>query len=109
MELKGSLNTKFVERRLRQAVEDWYSWLAGQSRYADDWLSVPHWCKQVPGRLDIPWAMRDLNKAVANRGMMRALCVVVDEIYMSCELVEGVPDISDLRSVLLDWYEGAYE
>jgi len=107
MELK-SINTKFVERRLRQAVEDWYSWLAVQSRYADDWMSVPYWCKQVPSRLDIPWAMRDLDKVVGNRGMMRALYVIVDEVYLCCEGVEGVPDISDLRSELFRWHEAEY-
>ena len=97
-------NVAFVERKMRQALSDWYGFLATESRSMDDWLSLPNWVKQVPSRLDIPWALKDLQKMVGNKSMMRALYIVVDEIYLSSEGVEGLPDISLLRNELLKWY-----
>tara|TARA_R100000231_G_scaffold31600_2_gene27826 strand:- start:587 stop:712 length:126 start_codon:yes stop_codon:yes gene_type:complete len=40
--------------------------------------------------------------------MITALFAVVDEIYMGCEKMENVPDISKLRNELLRWYEANY-
>ena len=89
---------------MRQALSDWYSFLARESRDMDDWLSMPNWAKQVPNRLDIPWAVKDLHRMVGNKSMMRALYIVIDEIYLSSEGIEGLPDISLLRNELLKWY-----
>jgi hypothetical protein len=41
--------------------------------------------------------------------MLRALFVVVDEIYMACEEMENVPSIEKLRNHLLEWHEAEYE
>ena len=71
--------------------------------------SVPHWCKQIPSRLDIPWALHDLQKHAGRKQMIRALFVVVDEIYMASEQMENVPNISKLHGELLRWYGEEYE
>ena len=97
-------NVAFAQRKMRQALSDWYGFLATESRNAEDWLSLPHWVKQVPSRLDIPWALKDLQSMAGNKSMMRALYIVVDEIYLASENVEGLPDISLLRNELLKWY-----
>jgi len=60
--------------------------------------------KQVPSRLDIPWALKDLQSMAGNKSMMRALYIVIDEIYLASENVEGLPDIRLLRFELLKWY-----
>ena len=104
-----SLDTGFVSRNLRAALREWYSWLSDKSMKKQEWHAVPHWCKQVPARLDIPWALFDLEKHVARRQMIRALFIVIDEVYMSSQTVEGTPDISALRDHLLKWYEDEYE
>ena len=59
---------------------------------------------EAPSRLDIPWALKDLQSMAGNKSMMRALYIVVDEIYLASENVEGLPDISLLRNELLKWY-----
>ena len=104
-----NLDTVFVSRNLRSALVQWYSWLSDKSMKKDEWRAVPHWCKQVPSRLDIPWALFDLEKHASRRQMLRALFIVVDEVYMNSETVEGLPDISALRNELLRWYEAEYE
>ena len=95
----------FTQRKLRQALSDWYSFLALESRDIERWMSLPHWLKNVPSRLDIPWALNDLHKMVENRSMMRALYIVIDEIYLSSHGVKGLPDISQLRNELSKWYD----
>lgn len=102
------LDCKLVQRNLRLAIQEWYAWLSDKARYADEWRGVPSWCKQIPLRLDIPWATHDLKRNVDNRGMIRALFIVVDEIHMSCEQMEGAPSISVLRDELLRWYGEEY-
>lgn len=104
-----NLDTGFVSRNLRSALVQWYSWLSDKSMKKEEWRAVPHWCKQVPSRLDIPWALFDLEKHANRRQMLRALFIVVDEVYMNSETVEGLPDISALRDHLLKWYEAEYE
>ena len=103
------LDSKFISRNLRMAIREWYAWLSDQSSRHDDWIAVPHWCKQIPSRLDIPWALFDLDKHKDRRQMLRALFVVVDEIYIACEQMENVPSIEKLRNHLLEWHEAEYE
>jgi hypothetical protein len=104
-----NIDTVFVSRNLRASLREWYSWLADKAAKKDEWHAVPHWCKQVPFRLDIPWALFDLEKHAGRRQMLRALFIVIDEVYMSSQTVEGTPDISALRDHLLKWYEAEYE
>ena len=106
MELK--LDSKFVSRNLRLAISEWYAWLSDKSRKEDEWRAVPNWCKTVPARLDVDWALNDLAQHANHRNMITALFVVVDEIYLNCEKMENVPDISKLRNELFRWYEGNY-
>tara|TARA_R100000234_G_C4993493_1_gene176695 strand:- start:703 stop:1026 length:324 start_codon:yes stop_codon:yes gene_type:complete len=106
MELE--LDSKFVSRNLRLVVSEWYSWLSDKAMKKDEWRGVPNWCKSVPSRLDIPWAFHELEKHSGRKQMIRALFIVVDEVYMSCENMENVPDISKLRNELLRWYEANY-
>tara|TARA_Y100000114_G_C11571654_1_gene236705 strand:+ start:291 stop:605 length:315 start_codon:yes stop_codon:yes gene_type:complete len=103
------LDSAFVSRNLMVAIRDWHAWLANQAMSPEDWRGVPPWCKTVAARLDVPWALHDLERHVENRGMIQALFRVVDEIYMACESVDGVPDISGLRNELMRWHEENYE
>ena len=103
-----NLDAVFVSRNLRAALTQWHAWLSDKSMKRDEWRAVPHWCKQVPSRLDIPWALFELEKHVGRRQMLRALFIVVDEVYMSSEHIEGAPDISGLRNHLLEWYGAEY-
>jgi len=50
----------------------------------------------------------DLDKNKNRRQMLRALFVVVDEIYMASEQMENVPSIEKLRNHLLEWHEVEY-
>jgi len=102
------LDVKLVSRNLRVVIREWYAWLADKAVHEDEWRAVPHWCKQIPSRLDIPWALFDLEKNKNRRQMLRALFVVVDEIYMACEKMENVPSIEKLRNHLLEWHEVEY-
>lgn len=102
------MDIAFVSRNLRVAVAEWYAWLSDKSIRQDEWRGVPHWCKQIPARLDIPWALFELEKHVHRKPMIRALFVVVDEVYMSSQSMENVPDISPLRDELLKWHEEHY-
>ena len=43
-------------------------------------------------------------KHVGRRQLIRALFVVVDEVYMSSEGMENVPSIEKLRNHLFEWY-----
>lgn len=103
------LNYTLVQRNLRLAVQEWYAWLSDKARYDDEWRGVPSWCKHIPSRLYIPWAIHDLKRNVGNRGMIRALFIVVDEVYMSSQQMDGAPSVDRLRNELLRWYEGEYE
>mgnify|MGYP003142286724 FL=1 len=103
------LDPSFVSRNLRVAISEWYSWLSDKSIKQDEWRSVPHWCKRVPSRLDIPWALNDLDKSIGRRQLMRALFVVIDEIHMASSQMDGVPSVEKLRNHLLSWYEKEYE
>ena len=102
------MDVRFVSRNLRVVIREWYAWLADKAAYQDEWRAVPHWCKQVPSTLDIPWALYDLEKHTDRRQMLRALFIVVDEIYMSCETIENAPSIDKLRNHLLEWHEVEY-
>ena len=102
------LDPSFVSRNLRVAISELYSWLSDKSIKQDEWRSVPHWCKRVPSRLDIPWALEDLEKRKDNRQLIRALFVVVDELYLASIRMEGVPSIERLRNHLLEWQEEEY-
>jgi hypothetical protein len=102
------LDAKFVSRNLRAVLREWYAWLSDKATHPDEWRAVPHWCKQVPSTLDIPWALYELEKHTDRRHMLRALFTVVDEIYMSCETIENAPSIDKLRNHLLSWYEEEY-
>ena len=106
MELK--LDSKFVSRNLRLAISEWYAWLSDKSRKQDEWRAVPNWCKSIPARMDVDWALNDLEAHSEHRNMIKALFVVIDEIYMNCETMENVPDMSKLRGELLRWYEANY-
>ena len=103
------LDSKFISRNLRMAIREWYAWLSDQSSRHDDWIAVPHWCKQIPSRLDIPWALNALDKSIGRRQLMRALFVVIDEIHMASSQMDGVPSVEKLRNHLLSWYEKEYE
>tara|TARA_Y100000114_G_scaffold153421_1_gene173331 strand:- start:854 stop:1168 length:315 start_codon:yes stop_codon:yes gene_type:complete len=103
------LDHAFVSRNLRVMIKEWHAWLADKATYGDEWRSVPHWCKQIPSRLDIPWALYELESNLNKRQLIRALFVVIDEIYMACEEMENVPSIDKLRSHLLEWHEAEYE
>jgi|TARA_R100000458_G_C8255953_1_gene232095 hypothetical protein len=110
MELKASsLDIAFVSNSLRAALSEWYAWLSDKSMKKEEWRAVPHWCKQVPSRLDIPWAIHDLEKHKSRKQLIRALFVVVDEVYLSCAEMENVPPIDKLRNHLLEWHEAEYE
>ena len=102
------LDPSFVSRNLRVAISEWYSWLSDKSIKQDEWRSVTHCCKRVPSRLDIPWALEDLEKRKDNRQLIRALFVVVDELYLASIRMEGVPSIERLRNHLLEWHEEEY-
>ncbi len=98
-----------VQRLLRMALADWYSWLASKSVRKEDWRGVPGWCKQMPGRLDIPWAIHELPKHVGNGQMMRVLGDLIDHASMSCQSLEGVPSLEKLDSqtkLLLEVLDG---
>ena len=103
------LDVRFVSRNLRVVIREWYAWLADKAAYQDEWRAVPHWCKQIPSRLDIPWALNDLDKSIGRRQLMKALFVVIDEIHMASSKMEGVPSVEKLRDHLLSWYEEEYE
>lgn len=102
------LDASFVSRNLRMSISEWHSWLSDKSMKQNEWRSVPHWCKRVPSRLDIPWALEDLEKRKDNRQLIRALFVVVDELYMASLQMEGVPSLEKLRNHLLKWHEEEY-
>lgn len=95
-----------AQRHLQSALCAWYSWLSDQSRHADEWKSVPWWCKNAPGRLDLRWALDDLPKYVEHKQMMHILFVVVDELHLSSDGKDGLPDLGDLRDALLKICEG---
>lgn len=95
-----------AQRNLQSALCAWYSWLSDQSRHSDDWKSVPWWCKNAPGRLDLRWALDDLPKYVDHEQMMRVLFVVVDELHLSGAEMGDLPDLGELRGVLLEICEG---
>ena len=75
-----------VQRLLRMALADWYSWLASKSV-----------------RKDIPWAIHELPKHVGNGQMMRVLGDLIEHANMSCQSLEGVPSLEklDLQTKLL--------
>jgi len=89
-----------VQRLLRMAIVDWYSWLALQAARKDDWRGVPAWCKRMPSQLDLPWAIHELPKHVGNVPMIRVLGDVVERANMSCQSVEGVPSMEKLNERL---------
>ena len=103
MELK--LDSKFVSRNLRLVISEWYAWLSDKAMKQEEWIAVPNWCKSIPARMDVDWALNDLEAHSEHRNMIKALFVVIDEIYMNCETMENVPDMSKLRGELLRWYE----
>mgnify|MGYP003654917889 FL=1 len=94
------VNSQYVEHHLKAAIAEWYSWLADKAIDVDEWLSVPSWCKRVPSRLDIPWALKDLGKRLNHQHMMRVLFVIVDEVWLCSQEMDGVPDITKLRDEL---------
>ena len=106
MELK--LDSKFVSRNLRLVLSEWYAWLSDKAMKQEEWIAVPNWCKSIPARMDVDWALNDLEAHSEHRNMIKALFVVIDEIYMNCETMENVPDMSKLRGELLRWYEANY-
>ena len=106
MELK--LDSKFVSRNLRLVISEWYAWLSDKAMKQEEWIAVPNWCKSIPARMDVDWALNDLDAHAEHRNMIKALFVVIDEIYMNCETMENVPDMSKLRGELLRWYEANY-
>ena len=106
MELK--LDSKFVSRNLRLVISEWYAWLSDKAMKQEEWIAVPNWCKSIPARMDVDWALNDLEAHSEHRNMIKALFVVIDEIYMNCETMENVPDMSMLRGELLRWYEANY-
>ncbi len=106
MELK--LDSKFVSRNLRLVISEWYAWLSDKAMKQEEWIAVPNWCKSIPARMDVDWALNDLEAHSEHRNMIKALFVVIDEIYMNCETMENVPDMSKLRGELLRWYEANY-
>ena len=85
-----------VQRLLRMALVDWYSWLALMVVRKEDWRGVPVWCKQMPNQLDIPWAIHELPKHVGNVPMIRVLGDVIEHANMSCQSMEGVPSMERL-------------
>lgn len=102
----SKVDTLYIEHHLRAAIGEWYAWLGARSSKLDEWLSVPAWCKRVPSRLDIPWALNDLEARVGNEHMMRVLFVIVDEVWLCCQEMEGVPDVSKLRNALKEVADG---
>ena len=106
MELK--LDSKFVSRNLRLVISEWYAWLSDKAMKQEEWIAVPNWCKSIPARMDVDWALNDLEAHSEHRNMIKALFVVIDEIYMNCETMENVPDMSKLRGELLRWYVANY-
>ena len=106
MELK--LDSKCVSRNLRLVISEWYAWLSDKAMKQEEWIAVPNWCKSIPARMDVDWALNDLEAHSEHRNMIKALFVVIDEIYMNCETMENVPDMSKLRGELLRWYEANY-
>ena len=106
MEMK--LDSKFVSRNLRLVISEWYAWLSDKAMKQEEWIAVPNWCKSIPARMDVDWALNDLEAHSEHRNMIKALFVVIDEIYMNCETMENVPDMSKLRGELLRWYEANY-
>ena len=106
MELK--LDSKVVSRNLRLVISEWYAWLSDKAMKQEEWIAVPNWCKSIPARMDVDWALNDLEAHSEHRNMIKALFVVIDEIYMNCETMENVPDMSKLRGELLRWYEANY-
>ena len=106
MELK--LDSKFVSRNLRLVISEWYAWLSDKAMKQEEWIAVPNWCKSIPARMDVDWALNDLEAHSEHRNMIKALFVVIDDIYMNCETMENVPDMSKLRGELLRWYEANY-
>ena len=106
MELK--LDSKFVSRNLRLVISEWYAWLSDKAMKQEEWIAVPNWCKSIPARMDVDWALNYLEAHSEHRNMIKALFVVIDEIYMNCETMENVPDMSKLRGELLRWYEANY-
>ena len=81
MELK--LDSKFVSRNLRLVISEWYAWLSDKAMKQEEWIAVPHWCKSIPARMDVDWALNDLEAHSEHRNMIKALFVVIDEIYMN--------------------------
>ena len=106
MELK--LDSKFVSRNLRLVISEWYAWLSDKAMKQEEWIAVPNWCKSIPARMDVDWALNDLEAHSEHRNMIKVLFFVIYEIYMNCETMENVPDMSKLRGELLRWYEANY-
>lgn len=94
------IDTQYIEHHLKAAIGEWYAWLGDKTIHVDEWLSVPAWCKRVPSRLDIPWALRDLSKRTNHEHMMRTLFIIVDEVWLCSQEMDGVPDITKLRDEL---------
>lgn len=89
-----------VQRLLRVAISDWYSWLGAQSVRREDWRGVPGWCKSVPGSFDLPWALHDLPGHAGNRQMLEVLSELIERVRMSSSRVEGVPSVERLDEAM---------
>jgi len=96
-----------AQHQLRMVLSEWYSWLSARSSREYEWLQVPWWAKQMPGRLDIPWAINDLPKYIDNESMIKVLHMVVDEAFLSAEGVDGVPDMTKLHETVTELYESS--
>ena len=96
-----------AQHQLRMVLGEWYSWLSSHSLREMDWMQVPWWAKQLPGRLDIPWALHDLNVYYDNQFMVKRLYIVVDEAYLNAKDLDGVPDMTKLHETVTALYEAS--
>ena len=76
IEVQVEIDTQYIEHHLKAAIGEWYAWLGDKTVHVDEWLSVPAW------------------------HMMRTLFIIVDEVWLCSQEMDGVPDITKLRDEL---------
>jgi len=96
-----------AQHHLQMVLSEWYAWLGRRALRKLDWMETPWWAKQMPGRLDIPWALKDLSKYKDNEAMLRLLHIAVDEAFLTSKGLDGLPDMTKLHETVTKLYESS--
>ncbi len=94
-----------VQRLLRMALSDWYGYLSREALGSNEWkYSVPWWVKRIPDRLDLDWALNDLQDYTSTPGMLISLYTSIDETVLSMkrdeEVLSNPPNMSLLHGAM---------